>query len=38
LGDVFVIAAVGPEAQSDPRGFKRSVANALRRLQEVESD
>jgi len=38
LGNVFVIAAVGPEAQSDPRGFKRAVTSALRRLQEVESD
>jgi hypothetical protein len=37
-GDVFVIAAVGPEAESGPRGFKRTVSNALRRLQEVEID
>ncbi len=34
--DVFVIAAVGPEAQADPRGFDRAVTNALTRLQEVE--
>ena len=38
LSDVFVIAAVGPEAQSDPRGFRRAMTSALRRLQEVESD
>jgi hypothetical protein len=38
LGNVFVIAAIGPEAMSDPRGFKRAVTNALRRLQETESD
>ncbi|MGI8552868.1 MAG: type II toxin-antitoxin system RelE/ParE family toxin [Dehalococcoidia bacterium] len=35
-GDVFLIAAVGPEGEADPRGFDRSVASALQRLQEVE--
>ena len=34
IGDVFVIAAVGAEA--DPRGFARAVTNALTRLQEME--
>jgi putative component of toxin-antitoxin plasmid stabilization module len=32
---VFVIAAVGPEAETDARGFARAIANAVRRLQEV---
>jgi hypothetical protein len=35
-GDVFVIAAVGPEAEADPRGFERAVTAALARLEEVE--
>lgn len=35
IGDVFVIAAVGPEAQADPRGFERAVTAALARLEEV---
>jgi hypothetical protein len=38
IDDVFVIAAVGPEALSNPSRFKRAVNDALRRLQEVESD
>jgi hypothetical protein len=32
----FVVLAVGPEAQVDPRGFERAVRSALRRLREVE--
>jgi hypothetical protein len=36
FGDVFVLAAVGPEAEADPRGFKRAVVAAERRLEEVE--
>lgn len=36
LGDVFVVAAVGAEAEADPRGFKRAVAAAEARLEEVE--
>ena len=35
LGDVFVLAAVGPEAEVDPRGFKRAVVAAEERLEEV---
>jgi hypothetical protein len=35
-GDVFVVAAVGPEAESDPRGFGRMVRRALERLAKVE--
>jgi hypothetical protein len=36
IGDVFVIAAVGPEAQKDKPGFERAVATAKTRLAEVE--
>jgi phage-related protein len=25
VGEVYVVAAVGPEAESDPRGFQRAV-------------
>jgi hypothetical protein len=38
IGDVFVVAAVGPEAQCDPRGFRRSVDQAEERLDELEDD
>lgn len=38
VGEVFVVAAVGPEAQSDPRGFDRTVRHALGRLAEIEDD
>lgn len=36
VGDIFVIAAVGPEAEADPRGFARVAANAVKRLEEAE--
>jgi len=36
LGDMFVIAAIGPEAQADKRGFGRAVAAAQARLDVVE--
>jgi hypothetical protein len=36
VGEVFVVAAVGPEAQVDPRGFDRTVRLALERLAKVE--
>ena len=38
LGDVFVVAAIGPEAKVEKRGFDRAVAAALARLAEVEED
>jgi hypothetical protein len=38
VGEVFVVAAVGPEAQSDSRGFGRAVRQALERLDRVEED
>jgi len=37
VSDVFVLAAVGPEAQSDQRGFDRA-AQAVARLAEIEED
>jgi hypothetical protein len=36
VGEVFVLAAVGPEAQRDPRGFGRDPRRALQRLAEME--
>jgi hypothetical protein len=36
FGEVFVLAAMGPEAEVDPRGFKRAVVAAEERLEEVE--
>jgi hypothetical protein len=36
IGDVFVIAAVAPEAQNDKAGFERAVAAAKTRLAEIE--
>lgn len=36
VGDVFVIAAVGPEAHVDRRGFDRAVRAARDRLAELE--
>jgi hypothetical protein len=36
IGDVFVIAAVGPEAQRDRQGFDRAKRDAVLRLDEVE--
>jgi hypothetical protein len=38
IGEVLVVAAVGPDAQSDPRGFERAVRQALRRLADLEED
>jgi hypothetical protein len=35
-GDVFVVAAVGSEAEAGPQGFKRAVAAAAARMEEVE--
>ncbi|PYR15974.1 MAG: hypothetical protein DMF98_28535 [Acidobacteria bacterium] len=36
LGETFVIAAIGPEAQSDPTGYKRSIRIAEQRLAAIE--
>ncbi|MGH3798528.1 MAG: hypothetical protein ACRDTD_00045 [Pseudonocardiaceae bacterium] len=38
MGEVFVIAAIGPEAQADKRGFGRAVAAAQARLDLIEED
>jgi hypothetical protein len=38
LGDVLVIAAIGPEAEVDKRGFDRAVTAASTRLAELEED
>ena len=36
VGEVFVVAAGGPEAQAVPRGFDRAGRRALERLAKVE--
>jgi hypothetical protein len=36
LGGRFVIAAIAPEAEQDPQGFKRACALAAKRLSELE--
>ncbi|HBJ72287.1 MAG TPA: hypothetical protein DDY88_00890 [Actinobacteria bacterium] len=38
VGDVFVIAAIGPEAQVDNRRFRKAARLALARLDELEED
>lgn len=38
VGDVFVIAAIGPEAVSDHRRFDRAARLAIARLAELEED
>ena len=38
VGDVFVIAAIGPEAEVDRHGFQRSVNAAVERLNDLEED
>lgn len=35
-GDTFVIAAIGPEAQVDARGFDRAVLLATSRLSDID--
>lgn len=36
IGDVFVIGAIGPEAQKDKAGFDSAVSTAKARLAEIE--
>ena len=36
VSNQFVVAAIGPEAMIDQRGFDRAVATALARLSEIE--
>ena len=35
-GEVFTIAAIGPEAEADQRGFDRAVRAAVARLEKTE--
>jgi hypothetical protein len=35
--DVFVIAAIAPEAESNPRGFRKAVRQAERRLDDLKT-
>jgi hypothetical protein len=36
IGLAFVVGAIGPEAEVDPRKFRKAVAEAERRLDEVK--
>lgn len=36
IGDIFVIGAIGPEADVKPRVFTRSITEAQQRLDELE--
>lgn len=38
VGAIIVVAAIGPEAQVDPRGFDRAVAIAAQRLSSWEQE
>jgi hypothetical protein len=38
FGEAFVVPAVGPEAEADPRGDKQPVAAGDERLEDVEED
>ncbi|MDQ2708891.1 MAG: type II toxin-antitoxin system RelE/ParE family toxin [Actinomycetota bacterium] len=38
VGEVFIIAAIGPEAQADKRGFIRAVSAAEARLGLIEEN
>lgn len=38
IGDVFVVVAVGPEAQVKPQGFTRAVRAAEDRLNKLEDE
>lgn len=38
IGDVFVIGAYGPEAESDRRGFNRACRAAEKRLAQIEEE
>jgi hypothetical protein len=36
IGDIFVILAIGPEAQVSPKGFEAAIAHAIGRVAEIE--
>ena len=38
VGDVFVVAAVGPEAQASPRDFERMVRFAIQRMEKLSDE
>jgi hypothetical protein len=38
VGEPFVIAAIGPEAKKDRRGFNKACQRAVERLAELEED
>jgi hypothetical protein len=38
VGDRFVVAAVGPEAEHDRRGFARATGAAEQRLRDLKED
>lgn len=38
VGTVMVVAAIGPEARANPRGFARAVAAAQQRLAQLQGD
>jgi hypothetical protein len=38
VGDRFVIAAVGPEAKKNKRGFDKTCEHAIDRLAKLEED
>ena len=38
VGDVFVIAAVGPEAQASPREFERMVTLAIQHMEKLSDE
>jgi len=38
IGDMFVVAAVGPEAESDRRGFDRATGDAVSRLENIQAE
>jgi hypothetical protein len=38
IGDTLVVAAIGPEAGVDPKGFTRAIKQAARRLDDIEQE
>jgi hypothetical protein len=38
VGEAFVIAAIGPEARKDGRGFNKACQDAIERLAELEDE
>lgn len=38
FGDTFVIGAYGPEAESNPKGFKKACKDAVERLEQIKTE